>query len=359
VDIIAGFPWYNSISRQTFISLPGLRYAQGERKLGLEVLSTYLPHLKKGLFPESIADNPPVYHSADASLWFIWTMQQFKKQHSRFGEFGPLFTKAVKEILENYRKGTSIVDMMENGLLFAAERGVALTWMNSYSYGKPSVPRYGKPVELNALWYNAVCFGIELARSERDSEFLEEWHKMPVRIAESFLKTFWSDEREYLADVETGLFTDWSVRPSMVIAAAMPYTPLNKDQREKIISIARHQLLTPRGLRSLSPDDQAYKGMVEGSQDMREEAAFNGAAYPWLIQFFAEASLGIYQKSGVPAMKKIMEGFETEMAENCIGTISEMYNGSPPYSGKGAVSQAWNVAALLYTMQLIADTTEN
>lgn len=355
VDIIAGFPWYNSISRQTFISLPGLRYAQSERRLGLEVLSTYLPHLKKGLFPESITDNPPVYNSADASLWFIWTLQQFKKQHSRLGEFGPTFTRAVKEILENYRKGTSIVIMMENGLLFAAEHGAALTWMNSYSYGKPLVPRYGKPVELNALWYNAVCYGIELARSERDSEFLQEWREMPARIAESFMKTFWSDERQYLADVETGLYTDWSVRPNMVIAAAMPYTPLNNDQREKIISIARHQLLTPRGLRSLSPDDQAYIGTVEGSQDMREEAAFKGAAYPWLIQFFAEASLGIYKKSGIPAIKKILEGFEAEMTENCIGTISEMYNGSPPYSGKGALSQAWNVGALLYTQQLIID----
>lgn len=356
VDIIAGFPWYNSISRQTFVALPGLRYAQTERRLGLEVLTSYLPYLKNGLFPGSIADNPPVYNSADASLWFIWTVQQLKRQHSRFRECGPAIHKAVREILVNYRKGTPVVNMLENGLLFAAEPGLALTWMDSTCNGKPSVPRYGKPVELNALWYNAVCFGLEMARSEKDQQFMEDWRELPVLIAESFLKTFWCNEKQFLADVETGLYTDWSVRPNMVIAAAMPYTPLSRDQREKIVSVARHRLLTPRGLRTLSPDDPAYRGSVEGSQDRRESASHNGAAFPWLIQFYAEACLGVYQQGSVAEIKKILKGFESEMSENCLGTVSEMYNGSPPHTGKGAVAQAWNVAALLYTIHLLENT---
>ncbi len=357
-DIIAGYPWYNSISRQTFVALPGLRIAQAERRLALEVLSTYLPHLKRGLFPFSIAGEEPRYNSADASLWFIWTLQQFKRQGSRFKEFGPPFYQAVKEILENYRAGTFLVNMMENGLLFAAEQGVALTWMDSFSGGQPCVPRYGKPVELNALWYNAVCFGLELARNERDADFLEEWAGLPGKIAEAFVATFWDEGRGFLADVNNSLWTDWSVRPNMVIAAAMPYTPLTRGQREKVLEVARQHLLTPRGLRTLSPDDPAYRGSVEGSPDSREAAVHNGAAFPWLIQFFAEAWLSLHGKSGLPFIRKVAAGFEAEMSENCIGTLSEYYDGSPPHAGKGAVSQAWNVAALLHTLQLIKETEE-
>jgi predicted glycogen debranching enzyme len=355
VDIIAGYPWYNSISRETFISLSGLRVAQSERRLALEVLSTYLPYLKNGLFPNSISDNFPVYHSADASLWFIWAMQNMKTHGSRFKEFGPPFYQAIKEILWNYRKGTPLVTMLEDGLLFAAEQGIALTWMDSYSYGQPNVPRYGKPVEINALWYNAVCFGIESAKNEKDTDFLEEWKYLPEKIAESFIKAFWNDGKGYLADVENGLFTDWSVRPNMVIATAMPYTPLSREQREKTIEVVRHHLLTPRGLRSLSPEDPAYRGSVDGSPDQREEATHKGAAFPWLIQFFAKTWLSLYGKTGIPFLKKLIHGFESEMSDNCIGTVSEMYDGSSPHPGKGAISQAWNVAALLYTMQLISE----
>ncbi len=356
VDIIAGYPWYNSISRQTFVALPGLRFAQSERRLALEVLSTYLPHLKNGLFPGSIADHHPAYDSADASLWFIWTLQQLKKQGSRFKEFGPPFYQAIREILNNYRKGTSVVTMMENGLLFAAEQGMALSWMNGYSTGQPVTPRYGKPVELNALWYNAVCFGIDMARSEKDSDFVEEWKSIPGMIEESFLKAFWNAEKGYLADVENGLYTDWSVRPNMAIAAAMPYSPLNQEKRRSILEVVRQQLLTPRGLRSLSPDDPAFMGAVKGDPNHREEAAFCGAAYPWLLQFFAQAWISVYGKNGLSVIRKILQGFEGEMADNCIGTLSEMYNGTPPHTGKGASSQAWNVAALLYIQQLISET---
>jgi len=355
VDIIAGFPWFNSISRQTFIALPGLRNAQTERRLALEVLSTYLPHLKNGLFPDSIADNYPSFHSPDASLWFIWAMQQFKKQGSRFKEFGPPFYQAIKQIIQSFRSGTYFLGMLENGLLFAVEQGMALTWMNSNSYGQPTVPRYGKPVELNALWYNAVCFSLEMARMERDMEFIEEWKNMPEKMASAFLDTFWSDEKGYLADVENGLFTDWSIRPNMVVAAALPFSPLSRSQKIKILEVARHHLVTPRGLRTLTPEDPAYRGSVDGSPDQREEAVHRGAAHPWLLQFFADAWLNTQGKAGLPVIKKMVASFENEMSDNCIGTVSEMFNGSAPHSANGAVSQAWSVAALLYTLQRIAE----
>ncbi|HNX78419.1 MAG TPA: amylo-alpha-1,6-glucosidase, partial [Prolixibacteraceae bacterium] len=175
------------------------------------------------------------------------------------------------------------------------------------------------------------------------------------KIAASFLLTFWDEEKGYLADVENGLYTDWSVRPNMVIAAAMPYSPLNRNRIIKILDVARHHLVTPRGLRTLSPEDPAYRGSVEGNHDQREEAVHRGAAHPWLIQFFADAWLSTHGKAGLTVIKKLMNGWECEMSDNCIGTVSEMYNGSAPQASNGAVSQAWNVAALLYTLQRIND----
>jgi glycogen debranching enzyme len=194
-----------------------------------------------------------------------------------------------------------------------------------------------------------------MARNERDSEFLTEWSTWPEKIAGSFLKTYWDEEKGYLADVENGLFTDWSIRPNMVLAASMPYTPLNPEQQLKILEVARHHLLTPRGLRTLTPDDPAYKGSIEGTPDQREDAIHKGSAFPWLLQFYADAWLRVHGKSGIPAIRKLINGFEPEMSDNCIGTLSEMYCGSSPQTGKGAVSQAWNVAAVLYILQRIGE----
>lgn len=355
-DIVAGYHWYGSITRQTLIALPGLHLAFPNRRQAYEILLSHLPYLENGVFPSSISAGVPVYHSADASLWYIWVIQKLKKSGMRVKEFNPALCKAVKEILENYRSGTKAASMLENGLLFAVEPGVAFTWMDSYSSGNPLVPRYGKPVELNALWFNAVCFGMELAYQEKDSDFVEKWGEFPSMIGKSFLTAFWDEEKGYLADVENGLYTDWSVRPNMVIAAAMPYSPLSREHKEKILGVAKHQLLTPRGLRSLSPEDPAYLGDIVDLPGQREVAAHNGAVYPWLIQFFAEAWLHVYKKNGLPLVKNLIRGFESEMREGCLGSIPEMYNGTPPQAGKGAVSQAWNVAALLYTIHLCTET---
>jgi predicted glycogen debranching enzyme len=356
VDIIAGFPWYNSISRQTFISLPGLRLTQADRGLGMAVLDTYLPFLKGGLFPRSITGKEPVYDSADASLWFIWTIQQLRKQGRSLKELGIRYGKAIKEILEAYRSGTHIVNMLENGLLFAADEGFAYTWMDSYADGNPVVPRYGMPVELNALWYNATKFAIEMANHAGDSDFVAEWKFLPEKIEESFLAAYWNEEKGYLADVYNGFYTDWSIRPNMVIAAAMDYTPLSRHQQRRIVDVATHHLVTPRGLRTLTPDDPAFRGEVNGSVAQREAAVHTGAAHPWLLQFYAEGYLRLHKKSGVAHIKHLIDGFSDEMTRHCLGTISEMYNGNPPHTAKGAVSQAWNVAALLYCINLVAQT---
>ena len=359
VDLIAGFPWYSSISRETFIALPGLRKVFTDRKLGMEILQTYIPHMVKGMFPRSIAEPYPVFDAADTSLWYIWSIQQMKKQGMKGKELWEKFWETIRTILESYRTGNAIVVTLENGLLFSADQGQAHTWMNSYADGKPVVPRYGMPVELNALWYNAVSFALDLARSYGDQDFINEWKTMPEKIGESFIESYWSDERGYLADVYNGFYTDWSVRPNMVIAAAMDNTPLSREQQFKISEIATHTLLTPKGLRTLSPDDPNYRGAVSGTPAQRESAAHNGAVHPWLLQLYAELILKIHHKSGISPIKKLIQSFEEEMTTNCLGTVSEMYNGNPPYQGKGSISQAWNVASLLSCIQLVAQAEKS
>ncbi|MCL1821593.1 MAG: amylo-alpha-1,6-glucosidase [Prolixibacteraceae bacterium] len=358
-DIVAGYQWFNSKSRQTFIALPGLRLVQSDRQLGKKVIDSYVRYLNKGLFPDSIADKHLVYTNADTSLWFIWTIQQLRKQGLRIKEFYAKYGKMIREIVESYCEGTHTVNMLENGLLFSANQGHAATWMDSRSGGMPVVPRYGMPVELNALWFNAVCFVLEIAKASGDAEFFEKWRHLPERVEESFMKAYWDDDKGYLADVYNGFYTDWSVRPNMIIAAALDYSPLNAEQKASILSIVEKQLLTPRGLRSLSPADPAYIGVVEGNSDQREKAAHNGAAYPWLLQFYAEVYLQIHKKNGLQHIRELVDGFKSEMSIHCLGTISELYDGNPPYEAREAVSQAWNVAALLYCNHLITQAEKN
>jgi glycogen debranching enzyme len=161
-----------------------------------------------------------------------------------------------------------------------------------------------------------------------------------------------------LADVVKDGKPDWSVRPNMVIAVAMDYSPLSIEQQKLVLSVAKRKLLTKRGLRTLSPDHLRYKGAVEGGSNERELAIHQGAVWPWLIQFFVEGYLKIHKKGGLPFVKQLMEDFEDDMTEHCIGTMSEMYNGNPPHKAKGAISQAWSVAGVVYATHLIQNYKE-
>jgi len=358
-DIIAGFPWYKSITRQTFIALPGLAEALNDNKTFTEVIETYLKYLKNGLFPDYIREKEKSYNSADSSLWFVWAIQKFQ-QDTELDEIWTKYGWAVKEILDSYRKKQSgFWGMNKDGLIYAEKDYTALTWMNSYSYGKPVIQRGGMPVEINALWYNAICFAIEEAQKAGDTQFVTEWKPIKNKTGRAFLQTFWNKEHGHLADVvRNKQQVDWSVRPNMVIAAAMDCTPLSNEQIKMVLSTTKNKLLTKRGLRTLSPDHLRYKGVIEGNPDEREYAIHQGTVWPWLMQFFAEAYLKIHKRGGLPFIKQLIETFEEEMTEHSIGTISEMYNGNPPHKAKGAISQAWNVAAVIYSLNLIHKYSE-
>lgn len=358
-DVIAGFPWYNGNSRQTFVALPGLTLSLDDPKTCEDVLDSCSRSLKNGLFPKFGFKSHSDYDSMDSPLWYIWAIQQLSYETKGSKHIWGKYGDYIKKILSAYKNGTLYgVKMQDDSLIAGGNEKVALTWMDSYVDGKPVVDRTGKPVEVNALWYNAVCFALELANAENDKDFISEWDKLPSRIAKSFIEKYWDEKKGYLADRIYDEIKDWTVRPNMVIAAAMEYSPLDREKQKSILDIVSRQLLTPRGLRSLTPEDANYKGVCEGDVTSREKAAHQGTAWPWLIQFYVESYLKIHRQGGLPFVKKIIEGFEEDMTEYCIGTIAEMYNGNPPHTAKGAISQAWSVGAVIRAYKMVINFEE-
>lgn len=348
VEVIAGFPWFGRWGRDTFISLPGLTLSSGDTKTCQDVIDTILADLKGPLFPNMGIGSHAVYNSVDAPLWFFWTLQQYagftKTKKDTWKKYGA----KMKLILNGFRNGTSFnIKMQDNGLIWAGQHGYSLTWMDAVVYGKTITPRTGMPVEINALWYNAIMFSLEVARLADDEDFVTEWEEIAKIIPVSFKETFWNKDKGYLADYVDGDYHDWSVRPNQIFAASLPYSPLSEQIRKLIIDICREQLLTPRGLRTLSPTHPDYKGKYSGNVEERDNAYHQGTVWPWLLGHYSEAVLKIHGKAGVSEIKRLYDGFESVMKEHGIGSISEVYNGDPPHLPGGAPSQAWSVAELL------------
>ncbi len=352
VNVIAGFPWFDAWGRDTFISLPGLTLAIGDIDTYWDVMKTQVEKLKGGLFPNMGSDESPAFNSVDAPLWFFWSLQQYVIEAGVSTAITKKYWNAMKEILDAYRDGTSFgIRMEENGLIWAGAKGKALTWMDAVVDGKPVTPRNGFAVEINALWYNALSFSLEIAEKNGDKMFIERWGSVPGQIRSSFLDVFWDEDRGYLADYCNDEKTDWSVRPNQVLVASLPYSPVDKEIQVKVLGTVEKELLTPRGLRTLSPKNLSYKGVYQGNQAERDRAYHQGTVWPWLLGHFCEAYLKIHKKSGFLKVKSIIDGFEGDLLEQGIGSISEIYDGNPPHTGKGAISQAWSVAEVLRIMK--------
>lgn len=346
--ITAGYHWFGIWGRDTFIALPGLSLARKDFKAAKNVLVTMSKQLRNGLFPnQGIGDDKDV-NSVDAPLWYIWAIQKYVYVTESFEGIWKTFGFYIKQILENYKDGTHYgIKMRSNGLIYAGIEGKSLTWMDAIVNGTPVTQRMGYDVEINALWYNAILFALEVAKKARDKEFVEKWKNLPELIKNSFLEIFWDAERGYLADYvndETG--THSSVRPNQVMAASMPYSMLDIDQMQSLLKVVEQELLTPRGLRSLSPKDPNYIGRYEGNQEQRDRAYHQGTVWPWLLGHFVEAYLKVYNKSGIAFCERIFHEFENEMTIGGIGTIAEIYDGDPPYETRGAISQAWSVGEI-------------
>jgi predicted glycogen debranching enzyme len=351
--IIAGYPWFGSWGRDTFISLPGIAQAKHGLNLYREVLDTQVGRMKDGLFPNMGTGGHYAFNSIDAPLWFFWTLQQYRESGGK--DCWDRYGESAKSVLNAYKNGTAYnIRMRENGLVYAAAPGKSLTWMDAVVNGVPVTPRGGFAVEINALWYNAVCFALEMAIAHNDRNFKKEYENLPELIKKSFIELFWNEKSGYLADyVNDEEGKNFFVRPNMVIAASLPYTMLDKEQMKKILDIADRELVTSRGLRTLSPGNKFYKGNYAGNQEERDNAYHQGTVWPWLYGPFCEGWLKVYGKQGVQKVKRLVYGLEEVMSEHGVSTLSEIHDGDPPHAPRGAISQAWSVGEVLRIIDLL------
>ncbi len=351
-DIIAGYHWFGSWGRDTFISLPGLTLSRGDLKTCREVLDTQTGKIKEGLFPNMGEAGNYAFNSVDAPLWFIWAVQQYINAGGRDG--WNRYGEAVLQVIKAYINGTSFnISMHENGLIYAGEDGKALTWMDAVTSAGPVTPRTGYNVEINALWYNALCFSGENSVKIKNKDLKQLVIDLPEKVKSSFLEYFWDQDKGYLADyVEADGSKNMFVRPNMIIAASLKHTMLSRDMIKSMLDVAESELLTCRGLRTLSPKNPHYKGVYRGTQDERDAAYHQGTVWPWLIGPFSEAYLRLYGEKGVKRISRLIKEFEEVMDEHGISTVSEIYDGNPPHQPGGAISQAWSVGEILRIIDL-------
>lgn len=351
-QVVAGYPWHGVSARQAFISLPGLTLAQNHKEDCIDVLDTYIRSMQDGMF----TGDASAAVSVDAPLWFFWTLQKLEKELGAkkiWKEYGHV----MKQLLESYRRGIdNKVILNENGLLWASSFEAALTWMNSHINGKAVTPRNGYQVEVNALWYNAVCYTLALAADNGDKEFVAQWESLPAKTAQSFNALFKLPEG-HLADYIGAHGADASIRPNMIIACALPYKMIDIETQLEVIRTVHQHLLTPKGLRSLSPRNPLYKGSQEGSPEERDLAAKNGAVWPWLHQFYIEACFDIDGDAFLPQAREALAAYDEDIQSHGIGSISELYDADPPYLPKGAISSAWSVGSVLAIQQMIQERT--
>ena len=350
--LLAGYPWFKARARDTFIALPGLTLAIGEIDYFEMVMKTSEKALREFMDDKPISGKIYEIEQPDVPLWAIWAIQQYAKEVGRdkcFEMYGKLIQDIVKFILDGKHPNLRLDD---NGLLYSNGRNKAVTWMNSTANGKPVVPRSGYIVEFNALWYNALKFCASMAAEKGDAKGAEQLETLAVTVKQSFVETF-VNEYGYLLDYVDGNMMDWSVRPNMIFAVALDYSPLSQDQMKSVVDICTRELLTPKGLRSLSPKSGGYNPIYVGPQTQRDYAYHQGTAWPWLGGFYMEACLKLYKRSRLSFIERQLVGYEDEMDYHAIGTISELFDGNPPFHGRGAMSFAMNVAEILRTLKLI------
>lgn len=351
--ILAGYPWFKCRARDLFISLPGLTLSVGELNKFEAVMQTAAKAVYAFINNDDECDLK-VYEMEhpDVLLWAVWTIQQYAKMVSKeeaFNKYGQLLIDIM-----NYLVGEKHPNLFihQNGLVYSNGINKAVTWMNSTVNGRPVIPRTGYIVEFNALWYNALMFVGNLLQERGDSLVAPRLLELAGKAGEGFVNTF-LNEYGYLLDYVDGNMMDWSVRPNMIFTVAFDYSPLDAKQKKAVLDIVTKELLTPKGLRSLSPKSGGYNPNYVGPQIQRDYAYHQGTAWPWLEGFYMEAYLKIYKRSAISFVERQLINYEDEMTSHCIGSIPELFDGNPPFKGRGAVSFAMNVAEILRTLYLL------
>ena len=350
--ILAGYPWFKSRARDTFISLPGLTLAVDEVDEYESAMKTATKALYRFMNDEPLDSRIKEIDHPDVLLWAVWALQQYAKEVSEeqcIVKYGGLIKDVLSFIIEGKHPNITIA---ANGLLFSNGKDKAITWMNASNGDGPITPRTGYIVEHNALWHHALAFASHLF-DKTDPELSNQLRERALSVKESFIAVF-LNQHGYLYDFVDVDRVDWSVRPNMVIAAALDYSPLEKAQKKSIVDITTKELLTPKGLRSLSPKSVGYSPRYVGSQDERKYVYHQGTAWPWLMGFYMEAYLKLYKLSGLAFLERQLIGFDDEMTNTCVGSISELFDGNPPFRGRGAISFAMNNAEILRILKILS-----
>lgn len=353
--LMAGWPWFKCRARDMFIAMPGLTLSIGEPEQFEKYLGTAVKAIKDFISGRPISVNIAEMDQPDVLLWAIWTFQQYSKVVGRktvYEKYGSLLRDITKYIWEGHHPNIFVHD---NGLLYSNGRDRAITWMNATVGGHPITPRSGYIVEFNALWYNALRFSEQVlteAGGEENLTVAEMFGKQAEKVAHSFKEVF-LNEHGYLLDYVDGQMQDWSVRPNQLFAIALDFSPLDLKERKKVLDICTRELVTPKGVRSLSPKSGGYNPLYVGTQEQRDYAYHQGTAWPWLTGFYLEAYLRVYKMSGINYIDRQLIGFEEELFYHCVGTIPELFDGNPRFSGRGAISFAMNVSGILRAINLL------
>lgn len=349
--LLAGYPWFGSRARDQFVALPGCTLTINRMEYFDAIMETAIPEIigfiegqQKGFKLQGI-DDP------DVLLWFLWTVQQFA-QYVSMQEAANRYEKLANRIIAFIRKQNHPnLFLHNNGMIYVNGKEKPATWMNALEDGHPITPRTGYVVEINALWFNALKFTSQLTRESGNEHAADLLDYQAEMAREAFVKTFWNGT--YLYDYVDGNYTDLEVRPNMIFAVGLPFSPLNKQQQKSVLDITTKELLTSKGLRSLSPKSGSYRPSYDGGQLNRDRNYHNGPVWPWTFGAFVESYLKVYKQSGKSFVERMMIGFEAEMTELCIGTLPELFDGNPPFKGHGGMSFAMSVAEVLRVSEIL------
>ncbi|BDQ35497.1 amylo-alpha-1,6-glucosidase [Pseudodesulfovibrio portus] len=358
-SVVAGYHWFGEWGRDTMIALPGLTFHAGRRGLGEEILAAYAALERDGLLPNYLDQHSDhlAYNSVDASLWFFWAVQEYLKTGgSRRFVMARVFP-ALRDIINAHLDGrVPLCALGGAGLLYAGNEHTQLTWMDAQAYGRPVTPRHGAAVEINALWYNALRFFLEL--SPEQDELATQAQQAADTLAANFIDKFWNHADNCLNDVVNEHGRDRCIRPNQIFAVSLPHTMLDTGQMRAIISVVQAHLLTPYGLRTLSPRNPAYSPFYRGDADSRDSAYHQGMVWPWLAGHFGEALLRQAEdRTGAKAFlrkyfRPILRSFPEDFG---IASIPELYTGNPPHMPKGTIAQAWSVAEAIRLNKLLGE----
>ena len=367
-SIVAGYPWFMDWGRDAFISLPGLLLSTGRLEEAKSVLTTFASALDDGMIPSRFDDdkNTACFNSVDASLWFIIAAFQYLKASNDSKTFKNELVPAIEGIINAYQKGTRFnIHADSDGLILAGNEQTQLTWMDAKYDGITFTPRYGKPVEVNALWYNSLCLMASFYADKKNVTSIEprvmshesRFKSMAEQVKASFRNLFWNEEKNYLNDciIPDGKIDD-SLRPNQIYAVSLEYSPLTEEQQKSIVKVIQENLLTPYGLRTLNTSAANYKGIYTGPQRQRDEAYHQGTVWPFLMGPFIESYLKINKfsnESKQAAMQMIQPLLKHLTDDSCIGSISEIFDGSPPHNPKGCFAQAWSVGEMIRVYKLL------